>query len=316
LYDTEPGQQYISPRNIALLARFLMGFTIARPSSVLNLQGIKMYSVEFELSSDEYCIVQNHSRDYVQKVAQIQQKGADSTNIVPFTSSIRAQQAAAHPQLHLAGGIAPGDRLQELAGGDEDNEDTEGAARKRGAWIDLIHQPNFHYHSARVDAFLEAYRSCRARHPNEKILVFSEYLTFLDLLEVALRREHGVHSLRFDGTCGELKRERVKCEFASADASIPLLITGRAGGLGLNLQCASIVIQTEIWWNHNWELQAYGRAYRSGQKKEVKVFRLFARNSHIEHIILRRQREKTATNNQIMRKVIRRHDEKVQIPGL
>lgn len=59
-------------------------------------------------------------------------------------------------------------------------------------------------------------------------------------------------------------------------------LTAGAGGVGLNISTASIVIQLEVWWNRNAEKQAYFRAHRQGQRKNVKVFQLLARNSSID----------------------------------
>lgn len=320
-YDLPMQGPSMSQTNVAQLARFLNGFMIARPSTVLHLEGLKAYSVEFDLNQKERKAVKEHVRAYLSSIAR--RKGSDGESMMAFTHSIRAQQAAAHEKLFQAGLMNHNNRLHEFVSGedgsiDQEEDKTEHAASSdaglRDQWIATISENNFDYHSSRIDCLLATYRYCREAFPDEKMLIFGEFLSFLDLLAQAFKRELSIECLRFDGSCSAKQREDVKTKFAGCDPEVPLLITGRAGGLGLNLQTASIVVQTEVWWNHNWELQAYFRAYRQGQTHEVKVFRLLARNSEIDHIILRRQREKSIRNSQIMRSVVRRHDEIPSIP--
>lgn len=74
----------------------------------------------------------------------------------------------------------------------------------------------------------------------------------------------------------------------------------QVGGCGLNLTEASIVIQCEIWWNRNTELQAIARAYRQGQEKTVKYFRVMGRNSAICQHMRQKQEAKMTVNNALM----------------
>ena len=79
--------------------------------------------------------------------------------------------------------------------------------------------------------------------------------------------------------------------------------------MGLNITAASIVIQTEVWWNANVQLQAYARVHRQGQVEESVVLQLFATNSDIDTFILSVQQKKTAVNSELMRPIIRRPEE-------
>jgi SNF2 family DNA or RNA helicase len=110
------------------------------------------------------------------------------------------------------------------------------------------------------------------------------------------------------------EKEAVRESFLKASKPTILLITSGAGGVGLNLQGASILIQTEVWWNKNTERQAYARIYRQGQSKQVKIFRLRGLNSAIDRNILDCQERKTYTNEKIMRLLVRRHDDPVVVP--
>lgn len=77
----------------------------------------------------------------------------------------------------------------------------------------------------------------------------------------------------------------------------------------MNLTTASVVIQTEIWWNGYAELQALSCVHRQGQQTEVLAFRLEGTNSEIDHVIQEAQTTKTQVNTGIMEPLIRRHDE-------
>jgi len=78
------------------------------------------------------------------------------------------------------------------------------------------------------------------------------------------------------------------------DPHIPFfLISLKAGGLGLNLTAADYVIHIDPWWNPAVEMQASDRTHRIGQDKPVFVFKLIARDSVEEKILLLQERKKT-----------------------
>ena len=75
-----------------------------------------------------------------------------------------------------------------------------------------------------------------------KTVVFSQFTKFLDILELALKREE-MQFTRLDGTQSQSQREKVLAAFSSSESKIDvLLISLRAGGVGLNLTCASRVL--------------------------------------------------------------------------
>ena len=73
-------------------------------------------------------------------------------------------------------------------------------------------------------------------------------------------------------------------EFNENDIKV-FLISLKAGGTGLNLTGADIVIHYDPWWNVSAENQASDRAYRIGQKNNVQIYKLITRNSIEENII-------------------------------
>jgi hypothetical protein len=81
-----------------------------------------------------------------------------------------------------------------------------------------------------------------------------------------------------DGSVTSKKRMELVDKFNSDDTNV-FLITLKAGGTGLNLTSADVVIHLDLWWNPQVENQATDRAYRIGQKNNVQVYKLITKNS-------------------------------------
>jgi SNF2 family DNA or RNA helicase len=120
---------------------------------------------------------------------------------------------------------------------------------------------------------------------NNKMLVFSQFTSFLKLAKNALDKVN-VQYLYFDGSSTISQREKIIEQFRNDDDCQLLLISLKAGGLGLNLTEASYVIHLDPWWNPAIEQQATDRAYRIGQKQNVTVYHLISAHT-IEEKILR-----------------------------
>jgi SNF2 family DNA or RNA helicase len=121
---------------------------------------------------------------------------------------------------------------------------------------------------------------------------------------------------RFDGQLGPVRREITRFMFSKADEddfSI-MLVTAGAGGAGINLSAASIVIQCEVWWNMNDERQAWFRLRRPEQGKEVVIYRLFAENSLVDYHIQMVRDAKAEVIDKFMEKLRREDDEEPEIP--
>jgi SNF2 family DNA or RNA helicase len=113
---------------------------------------------------------------------------------------------------------------------------------------------------------------------------------FLDCLELALK-DIGVRFERLDGSQTIAQRSRAVETFKTVSTCDCLLLSLKAGGLGLNLVEANVVILCDPWWAAAPELQAIGRCYRFGQKRPVTVKRLIATRS-VEQKILEIQERK------------------------
>jgi superfamily II DNA or RNA helicase len=121
------------------------------------------------------------------------------------------------------------------------------------------------------------------RAGGHKVLVFSQFRSFLDILAPRLR-QHRFQVLVLDGTTPPEVREQRIAAFQAGGADV-FLISLKAGGFGLNLTAADTVIHLDPWWNPAVEDQATARAHRIGQTRPVTAVRLVARGT-IEEAVL------------------------------
>ena len=115
-----------------------------------------------------------------------------------------------------------------------------------------------------------------------KILLFSQFTTMLDILSNRLYSE-GIEHFMLTGSTKAEERMRLVSEFNASDIPV-FLISLKAGGTGLNLTGADVVIHYDPWWNLSSQNQATDRAYRIGQKNKVQVFQMITKNSIEEKI--------------------------------
>lgn len=115
-----------------------------------------------------------------------------------------------------------------------------------------------------------------------KILLFSQFTSMLDIIANELAHEQMRYYMLTGSTKAERRLEMVD-NFNEDDVPV-FLVSLKAGGTGLNLTGADIVIHYDPWWNVSSENQATDRAYRMGQKKNVQVFKLITENSIEEKI--------------------------------
>ena len=118
----------------------------------------------------------------------------------------------------------------------------------------------------------------------EKTLIFSQYVETLDCLERIIKKELCEAPLIYHGSLSQEAREKAIDKFQNDPSSRIMLISLKAGGLGLNLTAASRVIHYDLWYNPAVENQATDRAFRIGQKRNVFVHRFITKNSFEEKI--------------------------------
>lgn len=118
---------------------------------------------------------------------------------------------------------------------------------------------------------------------DDKIIVFSHFIGFLNMIHLTLHRE-GIEVLQFKGSMNNKKRAEVIEEFNKPKGPRVMVISIKAGGVGLNLTAANWVFLMEPWWNPAFEQQALDRVYRIGQKKPVSVLKFICQDTIEERI--------------------------------
>ncbi|KAI1096610.1 DNA repair protein rad-5 [Rostrohypoxylon terebratum] len=145
--------------------------------------------------------------------------------------------------------------------------------------------------SSKVVALMKHLRELRREHPRIKSVVFSQFTSFMSLIEPALTKAN-MRFLRLDGSTNQKTRSSILNEFRESDKFTILLISLRAGGVGLNLTQAKRVFMMDPWWSFAVEAQAIDRVHRMGQEDEVKVYRFIVKKSVEERMLKVQDRKK------------------------
>lgn len=149
--------------------------------------------------------------------------------------------------------------------------------------------------SAKLDSCMELIES--AMDGGHRILLFSQFTSMIEILQESLRKK-GVEFYTITGATP--KEKRVQLVKAFNEGAVPVfLISLKAGGVGLNLTGADVVIHYDPWWNLAVQNQATDRAHRIGQTKIVTVYKLIVRKS-IEEKIQKLQETKRSLAEQIL----------------
>ena len=122
-----------------------------------------------------------------------------------------------------------------------------------------------------------------ATESGHKILIFSTYTSMFEIMEQQLK-EQKIPYYKLTGSTKVDERIKMVDEFNTNQNIKVFLISLKAGGTGLNLTGADMVIHYDPWWNLSAENQATDRAYRIGQKNNVQVYKLITKNSIEEKI--------------------------------
>ncbi len=130
-----------------------------------------------------------------------------------------------------------------------------------------------------------------------KIIIFSQFTKMLSIIEKEIKSLDFKYSY-LDGSTPENKRQEEVRKFRETDIPV-FLISLKAGGYGLNLPEADIVIIFDPWWNPMVEMQAIDRSHRIGQTKTVNVYKLISTDT-IEEKILQLQEKKKKLFDSVM----------------
>ncbi len=158
----------------------------------------------------------------------------------------------------------------------------------------LIYE-DYPYFSAKENLCVELIQN--AREGGHKVLLFSQFTSMLERLEKRFSQEKISYYVLTGATPKEKRMQMVEA-FQNDDTAV-FCISLKAGGTGLNLTAADIVIHYDPWWNLAVQNQATDRAHRIGQENVVSVYKLIAKGT-IEENIVKLQEKKKELAEQIL----------------
>lgn len=133
--------------------------------------------------------------------------------------------------------------------------------------------------SGKWDLFVELLEE--TRESNQKLVVFSQYLGMLDIIETYLTEK----GIGFAGIRGSTQNRKVQLDRFKDDPKCEVFVASlQAAGVGIDLVAASVVIHYDRWWNPAKENQATDRVHRIGQSRGVQVFKMVTKDTIEEHI--------------------------------
>ncbi|CAN6671840.1 hypothetical protein TRVA0_045S00496 [Trichomonascus vanleenenianus] len=150
--------------------------------------------------------------------------------------------------------------------------------------------PNGWESSAKIDRCMEIVDKTLEEYPGQKIIIFSQFTTFLDLVGIPMALK-GYDYLRYDGSMSTQERNETIRQFMEEPTQQIMLVSLKAGNVGLTLTAANHVIIMDPFWNPYVEEQAIDRAHRIGQRNDVRVHKLYITAS-VEDRILELQDQK------------------------
>lgn len=150
-----------------------------------------------------------------------------------------------------------------------------------------LYLENYQAESAKLQLCLELVEESISGH--HQVLIFSQFTSMLDVIAESLE-QRGITYFMLNGKTSASERLALVERFNRGEVPI-FLISLKAGGTGLNLTGADVVIHYDPWWNLSAQNQATDRAYRMGQTKTVQVYQLLAKDTIEERIATLQQRK-------------------------
>ncbi|KAJ7218012.1 SNF2 family N-terminal domain-containing protein [Mycena pura] len=275
------------------------------------LQRSRKFVLETENDSREGTETPNGTKTAPKKKSRAKKTNTESsTNVL-----MDLRKGALHPMLfrtHFTDEILAGMTKQLLK---------ENDFKKRGAIFDLVKEDMSVMTDAELQFFCGTYKSIRKYlreddcyldagkvqallrllaeygEQGRKILIFSQFTQVLDILQAILKQKE-IRYLLLTGSTAVDVRQSLVDEFSETDAISVFLLSTKAGGMGINLTAASVVIMFDQDFNPHNDRQAQDRAYRIGQKRDVDVIKLISRGT-IEEDMLRLGETKLALDEAV-----------------
>ena len=158
-----------------------------------------------------------------------------------------------------------------------------------------LHYADYKAGSAKLDTCMELVHG--ALDGGHRILLFSQFTGMLDIIGKRLAKED-IAFLKLTGASSKESRAKMVARFQAGEVPV-FLISLKAGGVGLNLTAADVVIHYDPWWNVAAQDQATDRAHRIGQQHAVTVYKLIAKDT-IEERIMQMQESKRDLVNSVL----------------
>ncbi|EEB05461.2 ATP-dependent DNA helicase [Schizosaccharomyces japonicus yFS275] len=149
--------------------------------------------------------------------------------------------------------------------------------------------------STKIEKALEIINDIHKKHPSDKVLLFSQFVPFLELFMVPLTQK-GLKFIAYNGGMNAAQRNDALTAFETDPDAIVLLISLKAGNVGLNLTCANHVIVLDPFWNPFVEDQAIDRAHRIGQTKDITVHRVIVGETIEERVVALQNKKRELIN--------------------
>lgn len=230
-----------------LLAKFIYPFILRRKKSEVLLElPEKIEEIAYaDLSDEQKKLYQNtyvHSRDSLFQDLKDPQKPLPYMHVFALLSKLK--QICDHPCLVL----------------------------------DSIQDYRLH-HSGKWDLFIELLQE--TRESGQKLVIFSQYLTMLDIIQKYLEEE----KINYATIRGSTRDRKEQVEKFQTDPTCEVFVGSlQAAGVGIDLIAGSVVIHYDRWWNPAKENQATDRVHRIGQSRGVQVFKMVTKGTIEEHI--------------------------------
>ncbi|KAH8880122.1 P-loop containing nucleoside triphosphate hydrolase protein [Thozetella sp. PMI_491] len=136
----------------------------------------------------------------------------------------------------------------------------------------------------------------KIQETGEKTIVFSQWTSLLDLVEIPLKHELGIRYCRYDGGMSRDQRDKSVTDFVDNLQTKVMLVSLRAGNAGLNLTVASHIVILDPFWNPYIEMQAVDRAHRIGQQRNVHIHRILIEGTVEDRIVELQERKRQLIN--------------------
>ncbi|NLB48600.1 MAG: DEAD/DEAH box helicase, partial [Erysipelotrichia bacterium] len=252
-------------------------FDFLMPNYLLDYDSFKK---AYENNEEYYQVVKSKVAPFI-----LRRKKEDVLKDLPekYEVIITTEMTVEQRKLYDAYRLISQERIKSKEGGPKIMEILSIITRLRQICVDpSTFVDNFVGESGKITALKEII--IEKKKENHRFLIFSQFVTALNIVKAELEKMNIKHFM-ITGETAAKERLRICNEFNENEDYKVVLISLKAGGTGLNLVGADVVVHLDPWWNYSAEMQASDRAHRIGQTRTVEVIKLIAENSIEEHVV-------------------------------